>query len=168
MRDPSQDRRSVTGSSLEAHPRDATLAKLDSVESNWRWTLSSDTPEDSSLIYRRQGLQSAWLTSVEHSVSLQALSRRDTALISFFFVLAGKIELTNRRTRKTLSISPNHVASTRQSAGSRMAIGSGSSWLAFHIPEPALRRNFEDLTVSCVQEFALPPTRFCDDSAQGR
>lgn len=155
-------------SSFAAHSRDAILAKLEVVEPNWRWTVTADSAEDLPLTYRRQQLQSAWLTSVEHSVDLQALARRDTALISFFFVLAGQVDITDRRTRKTLCIAPNHVASVLEGAGNRMAIQSQSSWLAFHIPEPALRRNFEDLTGRpYVQEFVLPPTRFSDDDAQG-
>ncbi|WP_026622740.1 AraC-like DNA-binding protein (plasmid) [Ensifer sp. WSM1721] len=154
--------------SFEAHSRDAILANLETVEPNWRWTVTADGTEDFSLMYRRQQLQSAWLTSVKHSVRLYATARRDTDLISFFFVLTGQVEVTDRRTRKTLCIAPNHVASVRQSAGNRMAIEPGSSWLAFHIPKPALRRNFEDLTGRpYVQEFVLPPTRYCDDNDQG-
>ncbi|MCA1408853.1 helix-turn-helix transcriptional regulator [Ensifer sp. IC3342] len=154
--------------SFAAHSRDAILAKLDAAEPNWRWTVTADSADEWSLVYRRQQLQSAWLTSVEHSVGLQALARRDTGLISFFFVLVGQIDITDRRTRKTLCIAPNHVASVREGAGKRMAVQSQSSWLAFHIPEPALRRNFEDLTGRLyVQEFVLPLTRFADDNAQG-
>ncbi|THK36737.1 AraC family transcriptional regulator [Ensifer sp. MPMI2T] len=154
--------------SFAAYSRDTILANLGSVEPNWRWKVSSETPEAPSLIYRRQRFRSAWLTSAEHSVCLQALARRDTALISFYFVLSGQIEITDRRTRRTLSISPNHVASARERAGNRMTIQSQSSWLAFHIPEPALRRSFEDLTGRpYVHEFVLPATCFSREDDQG-
>ncbi|MDK1389931.1 hypothetical protein QN224_31895 [Sinorhizobium sp. 8-89] len=153
--------------SFEAHSRDAMLARLGSVKPNWRWTVTSDTADDPSLVYRRQGLQSAWLTSLKHSVDLQALAMRYTPVVSFIFVLAGQIEITDRRTRKTLLIPPNHVASARQSAGNRMAIEPRSSWLAFHIPEQSLRRSFEDLTGRpYVQEFVLPPTRLSEDNGR--
>ncbi|PDT44316.1 AraC family transcriptional regulator [Sinorhizobium fredii] len=154
--------------SFAAHSRDTILANLGSVEPNWRWKVSSETPEACSLAYRRQRILSAWLASAEHSVCLQALARRDMRLISFYFVLSGHIEITDRRTRKTLSISPNHVASARERAGNQMTIQSESSWLAFHIPESALRRSFEDLTGRpYVHEFVLPATCFSQDDAQG-
>ncbi|MBP1885128.1 helix-turn-helix transcriptional regulator [Sinorhizobium mexicanum] len=83
-------------------------------------------------------------------------------------MLAGAIEIGDRATRKVLSIPANHVASACESSGKRLAIEPHSSWLAFHIPEPTLRRHFEDLTGRpYVQEFVLPPIRFCEGDGLG-
>lgn len=154
--------------SFEGHSRDEILRNLDAHEPNWRWSVPLDPAEVCSFKYRRQDLPSTSISSGEHSVSLQALARRSRAVIGVFFVLAGEIEIIDRRRNRTLCISANHVASARESAGKQLSIQPLSRWLAFHIPESTLRQHFEDLTGRpYVQEFALPLTGFCQSSAHG-
>ncbi|WP_234705044.1 helix-turn-helix transcriptional regulator [Sinorhizobium meliloti] len=106
--------------------------------------------------------------TVEHSVGIGAVARRNTARVSIYFVLAGAMGISDRTARTVLSIPANHVASACESSGKRLAIEPHSSWLAFHIPEPTLRRHFEDLTGRpYVQEFVLPPISFREGDGLG-
>ncbi|USJ27721.1 helix-turn-helix transcriptional regulator [Ensifer adhaerens] len=157
---------SMTG--FQATANDAILGDLQALEPNWRWSLVSGADEVRPFIYSGQPLQSAWLTRVRHSAGLQAVARRDTPLVSFFFVLTGNIQISDRRARTLLSILPNHLASVRTAAGDRISIQDQSSWLALHISEQDLRRSFEDLTgTPYMQEFVLPLTHYSNDSPQG-
>ncbi|MQW86360.1 helix-turn-helix transcriptional regulator [Sinorhizobium saheli] len=153
---------------FEANSRDAVLRNLDAVEPNWRWTLSAPPAEDCSLRFGRQYLHSSSIVTAEHSVGIGAVARRKAARVSLYFVLAGAMEIADRAARKVLSIPANHVASACESSAKRLAIEARSSWLAFHIPEPTLRRHFEELTGRpYVQEFVLPVTRFCEGDGHG-
>ncbi|WP_309139269.1 helix-turn-helix transcriptional regulator [Ensifer sp. ENS05] len=155
--------------SLKAYSRADALSALNAVEPNWRWTLASEEPIGCPLIHSRHELPSLRLDRVEHSTSLQAVARRDAGLVSVYFVLNGELQFTDRRTRQTLSIVPDHVASVRHGAGDSMKIGGSSSYFAVHIKEHALRRSFEDLTSQpYVHDFVLPPTPFSEDRPEGR
>ncbi|MCO5966010.1 helix-turn-helix transcriptional regulator [Sinorhizobium meliloti] len=154
--------------SFEASSRDAILRNLDAVEPNWRWTIPAHSDEDCSLRFSRQYLHSSSIVTAEHSVGIGAVARRNAAHVSIYFVLAGALEIGERAARKLLSIPANHVASVCEGSGKRLAIEAHSSWLAFHIPEPTLRRHFEELTGRpYVQEFLLPPINFCEGDGQG-
>ncbi|WP_245262774.1 hypothetical protein [Ensifer sp. BR816] len=154
--------------SFQASSRDAILRNLDAVEPNWRWTITAHPDEDCSLRFSRQYLHTSSIVTGEHSVAIGALARRNTAHVSIYFVLAGRPEIGDRTARKLLSIPANHTASACETSGKRLAIEARSSWLAFHIPEPTLRRHFEDLTgKTYVQKFVLPPTKFCEGDGRG-
>ncbi|WFU52030.1 helix-turn-helix transcriptional regulator [Sinorhizobium terangae] len=153
---------------FDASSNDAIRRNLDAVEPNWRWTITAHSDEDCSLKFRRQYLHTGSIVTIEHSVGIGAVARRNTARVSIYFVLAGAMEISDRTARTVLSIPANHVASACESSGKRLAIEPHSSWLAFHIPEPTLRRHFEDLTGRpYVQEFVLPPIRFCEGDRLG-
>lgn len=153
---------------FEVSSCDEIQRNLEAHEPNWRWRVPPDPAEECSFKYCRQDLPSASISSGEHSVGLDALARRSTAVISVYFVVAGEVEIVDRRTRRTLSIPANHVASARESAGKQLSIQPSSRWLVFHIPEPTLRQHFEDLTGRpYVQEFTLPLTSFRQGSAHG-
>ncbi|WP_331375293.1 helix-turn-helix transcriptional regulator [Sinorhizobium chiapasense] len=153
---------------FEASSRGAILRNLEASEPNWRWLVPFDSAADCSLRFTRQQLHTTAITSAEHSVSLEALARRNTAHISIFFVRTGGIEIGGRRGRKMLSIPAGHVASVCQLAARRLAFDARSSWLALHIPASALRRHFEDITGRpYVQKFVLPLTGFSEADADG-
>lgn len=154
--------------SFESYSRDAIVRNLDAFEPNWRWAASAGHAGDWSLNYCRQQLESASIASAENAGCLEALARRDMTRISIFFVLAGEIEISDRRESKALRIPANCVASIRESSGKRLSIRSRSRWLAFHIPEATLRQYFEELTSRpYVQEFVLPPTSLRQGDAKG-
>ncbi|MCA1409429.1 helix-turn-helix transcriptional regulator [Ensifer sp. IC3342] len=154
--------------SFEACSRDSILRNLDACEPNWRWNVPSHSVENCQIRFSRQQLLTSSITRVEHSVGLDALARRNLARMSIFFVTAGAIEIGDRRARKTLSIPADHVASVCETSAKRLTIEANSSWLAFRMPEPVLRRNFEEMTGRpYLREFSLPPTNFGQGGTQG-
>lgn len=157
----------TSGISFEVHSSKEILHGLGVVEPNWRWWIAR-SGDVCSLKLSRQDLHTSSVTSAEHSVGLQAVARRNTARITIYFVLSGKLEVRDRLERRLLSIGASQVASVREAAGRRIAIEGTSSWLAYHIGESALRQHFESLTGSpYAQEFVLPLTDFCQSDAQG-
>lgn len=147
--------------------RIATLRELSDADPDGRWIVRSGPADDCSLTYRKQDLRLFSLSSAEHSVCLERLARRNTGWISFYFVVTGEIEVSDRPRRKIRHIPSGHVASVRETPGKRLTIQPSSSWLALHLPQSALRQHFEELTGHpYLQEFCLPPTNFRDGSAQ--
>ncbi|WP_246807211.1 helix-turn-helix transcriptional regulator [Ensifer sp. ENS05] len=157
----------MTVDGFEAHTLDGILRILDNAEPNWRWTAPSSCQAGKcSLKFGRKNLHTSSITSAEHSVGLQAVARRNSGLISIYFMLEGGLEVGDRRSRRLSFIPAGHVASTGNSA-KRLSIEPGSAWLAFHIPETVLRQRFESLTGSpYLREFELPPTNFSQGDAQ--
>lgn len=154
--------------SFEVYSREAITRNLEALEPNWKWAVPSEEGGDYSFKFGKQPLQSASIISAEHSGRLEGTAKRDMPRVNIIFVLAGEVEVQDRRTRKTLRIAANYVASTNERAGKRINIKSRSSWLAFQIPEVVLRQHFEELTGRpYVQEFVLPLTSFRQGDAQG-
>lgn len=154
--------------SFEVYSRDAIVRNLGDFEPNWKWTVPPDQGGDYSFKFNRQPLQSAAIISGEHSCHLEGVAKRDMSRVSIIFVLAGEVEVHDRRTHKTLRISANCVASVSDRMGKRLNIKSRSSWLVFQLPEAVLRKHFEELTGKpYVQEFVLPPISFRQGDAQG-
>ncbi|MBP1843461.1 AraC-like DNA-binding protein [Rhizobium petrolearium] len=155
-------------SGFEAYSRDAIVRNLEVFEPNWRWTAPQEEGGDYSFKIDRQSVESVAIVSAEHSSRLEAVVKRDAPRVSIVFLLAGGLEMHNRRTRKILRVAPNQVASVNELAGSRVSIQSRSSWLLLRISTTGLREHFEELTgAPYVQEFALPPTNFRQGDAQG-
>ncbi|SDN73230.1 helix-turn-helix transcriptional regulator [Ensifer sp. YR511] len=160
--------RQTAPDSFEANCRESILRSLQMVEPNWRWVTASTSSGDCALTYRSQRFAAASLIRVEHSVPLMATVRRDEARISVFFVREGGIEVSDRFARRVLSIPAGHIAAISETAGKRLVIQSKSSWLGFQIPEPALRKRFEDLTNRpYVSGFSLAPISACRTDVQG-
>jgi len=153
---------------FEVYSRDAIVRNLEVFEPNWKWTVPQEENGDYSFKIYRQPIETASIVSAEHSSRLEAIAKRDASRVSIVFLLAGGLEVQNRRTRKTLRVSANQVASFDGMAGNRISIQPRSSWLALHIPTTILRQHFEDLTgTPYVQEFSLPPISFRQGDTQG-
>ncbi|HEX8047178.1 helix-turn-helix transcriptional regulator [Rhizobium sp.] len=153
---------------FEVYSRDAIVRNLDVLEPNWKWTVPSDPGGDYSFKFSKQPLQSASIISAEHSGSLEGVAKHDMPRVSIVFVLAGEVEAHDRRTRRSVRISANNVASISDRMGKRLEIKPRSSWLMFQVPEAVLRQHFEELTGRpYVQEFALSSVSFRQGGAQG-
>ncbi|MBD9626966.1 helix-turn-helix transcriptional regulator [Ensifer sp. ENS06] len=153
--------------SFDSCSTDAAVRDLSAAEPNWKWTVSTATGQSRLLTYRKQSIELCSISSAEHSVGLEALSRRDLDRIRLFFVVTGGIEFSDRLKRKARQISASQVASVCENKGQRLTIHPFSSWLAYSVPHSALRQHFEDLTGSpYLQAFDLPPTDFGMGGAQ--
>ncbi|QAS81328.1 AraC family transcriptional regulator (plasmid) [Rhizobium acidisoli] len=154
--------------SFEAATYEAASRDLSFAEPTWRWSVAAGPDKVCSLKFRRLHLPATSITSVEHSIKLEGVARRNPSRITIFFVLAGQIEANDRHKRTSLLIPAGHVASVCEGLGNRVAMDTSTSWLAFHVPQYAMRRYFEDLTGRpYVQEFNLPLISFRHGDAEG-
>ncbi len=154
--------------SFEANSRDAIIRHLNSLGDHWKWTVPPQ--ENGAYVFQisRQPLQSAFIVHVVHSSGLEGMATFDIPRVCIVFVLAGEIEIYDRRTRQTSRILANHLAAIKGRMGMQLRISPRSSWLLFQIPESKLRQHFEALTGKpYAQEFALTPTCFRQDDTQG-
>ncbi len=154
--------------SFEAFSRDAIVQHLDAFGSNWKWTVPREESGDYVFHIARQPLQSTSIVHAAHSSRLDGVVVHDVSQVCIVFVLAGEVEIYDRRARQASSISAGQVASIKGKAGRQLHIEPHSSWLVFQVPESKLRRYFEELTGKpYVQEFALQPTDFRKSDTQG-
>ncbi|MGV2187337.1 helix-turn-helix transcriptional regulator [Rhizobium rhizogenes] len=154
--------------SFEAFSRDEIVRHLDALGSNWRWTVPPEESGDYALQIARQPLQSTSIVHAAHSSRLDGLVMQDISRVCIVFVLAGEVEIYDRRMRQASRISAGQVASIKGKVGGQLHIKPHSSWLMFQIPESKLRQYFEELTGEpYIQEFALKPTDFRKSDAQG-
>lgn len=154
--------------SFEVFSRDAIIRHLDALGGNWKWTVPPEESGDYAFQIDRQPLQSTSIVHATHSSGLEGTVTHDIPRICIAFVLAGEMEIYDRRTRQTSRISADQVASIRGRVGRQLRIKPHSSWLLFQIPEVKLQQYFEELTGKpYVQEFALAPIGFRHGDAQG-
>jgi AraC-like DNA-binding protein len=154
--------------SFEAFSREAIIRHLDALGGSWKWTVPAEESGDYAFQIDRQPLQSTSIVHAAHSSGLEGMVTHDIPRVCIAFVLAGEIEIYDRRTRQTSRISADQVASIKGRVGRQLRIKPHSSWLVFQIPESELQRHFEELTGKpYVQEFSIPPTSFRKGDAHG-
>lgn len=153
---------------FEVDSRDAILRHLGALGENWKWTVLPEESKNYTLQLNRQPLLSGFIVQAAHSSGLEAIAARDISRICIIFMLAGEVEVYDRRSRQTLHISANQVASLRSLPGTQLYIKPRSSWLALQVPEARLQQHFEDLTGKpYVEKFMLAPTDFRLHDTQG-
>jgi AraC-like DNA-binding protein len=153
---------------FEVSTRDAIVRHLSAVSEHWKWTVPPEESGNYAFQISRQSLQSAFIIHAAHSSAFKGLAIRDIARVCIVFVLAGEVEIYDRRTRQISRVVAGHVASIRGRVGKQLHFKPGSSWLLLQIPEARLQQHFEELSGKpYAQAFELPPTDFRQGEARG-
>jgi AraC-like DNA-binding protein len=87
--------------------------------------------------------QTSIVYSGVHSSAVISSHREDAYL--FLFQLSGAVEFISSRFQRTIKASTGHAYGLSTHSGMKIRAPAGSSLLAFVVPEPALRENFERL-----------------------